>query len=455
MSQCNLNKLELVYDSIEDRLPITIGSAALAQAVHFGTNRNRPIHRWFHFKEGFSADIFTVLGLDTAALHDPGSIFLDPFCGSGTTLVAGDLEHSWQGLRIGFEVNPFLAFVARTKVDWRNYDPSEIRRVFTALLDVPLVEDFSSVPRPALSSLQNPGLFPSDRLSALLDMVLRIRQLEIPECAPLLLGVAAMAERVALYRKDGRALRILRSPDELRDRLAASVKEALHRSWSAIVEDVEALHSQRMSRHIRPGVVVTGDGRAMSALDELTIGTQDVSLIVYSPPYLNHIDYTEVYKIELWLLGFVHSQKEMLALRKQTIRSHASIGISPATPLLPIDVEQAVAEANECVSISDSSWHRAFPRLFRAYLADMQLSLIRQYELLRPGARAVCIVANSAHGSKHQRVPVAVDLLIARLAEDLGFEVERFVVARQLLRRDHLNRYLRESVIILRRPSAS
>ena len=92
------------------------GSPELAEAVQFRSNRTRPVHRWFPFKAGFAANLLSAAGVDTVDLAPEEAIFLDPFCGCGTTLVAGDLEHQWRARRIGVEVNPFLTFVAETKI---------------------------------------------------------------------------------------------------------------------------------------------------------------------------------------------------------------------------------------------------------------------------------------------------------------------------------------------------
>lgn len=68
-------------------------------------------HRWYFFKEGFSPAIVDH-AIEDAGLQD-GSLVLDPFCGSGTV----PLEAALKGFRgHGIEVNPFLAFVARTKL---------------------------------------------------------------------------------------------------------------------------------------------------------------------------------------------------------------------------------------------------------------------------------------------------------------------------------------------------
>lgn len=457
MSVDSLGRLERLYDRFQERFHIIKGSPALAEAVHFGTNRTRPVHRWFHFKEGFSADLLSATGVDTSVLHNEEAVFLDPFCGCGTTVLAGDIEHQWHAHRIGVEINPFLKFVAETKVSWRKYDPVRLRRLAEKVLSEPLREDLDPITWPALSTFHNEQMFAPQRISALIDLTSRVSEIDEPERDLLLLGVASAAEYVGFYRKDGRALRILRSPGELRERNSLSVSAILRRTWSVYEADLLSLRPRRNSA---PGrcTVLEGDGRALQDLDDLG-GSDRLSLTAYSPPYLNHIDYTEVYKVELWLLRFITNQQEMLDLRRQTLRSHASVAISSVNPDLPRDLAQPLELATSLVTATGMTtarkWQRQFGDLALAYLTDLQQALKRQYELLQPGGRVICVVANSAHGAKQQRIPVAVDLFIASLADALGFEVERLLVARQLRRRDHLNRFLRETALILRRPTTT
>jgi len=44
--------------------------------------------------------------------------------------------------------------------------------------------------------------------------------------------------------------------------------------------------------------ILAGDGRTLQIPE---LGGKAFDLIIYSPPYLNNIDYSEVYKLELWL----------------------------------------------------------------------------------------------------------------------------------------------------------
>ena len=446
-------RLEALYKTIQQRFDVTQGTPELAEAVQFRSNRNRSIHRWFPFKEGFSANLLAAAGVNTETLVCDDGIFLDPFCGCGTTLVAGDIEHRWQARRVGIEVNPFLAFVAQTKVGWRNYRPDLLAKVRKTVLAEPLNEDISPLEWPALSTLHNSEMFDGNRVSALVDVTKRLKELDDPHRDLLLLGVAAAAERVGFYRKDGRALRILRSPTELEERRHLDLAAVLDETWASFEQDLRHLETHR-GIVIGDSSVLRGDGRLINFPLDVGVEPGQVALMAYSPPYLNHIDYTEVYKVELWLLQFVKDQEEMLNLRKQTLRSHGSIAVDAIDPDLDKDARRALEIAVSAVTTTGKRWHKRFSNLAFTYLADLRQTLERQYALLRPGARAICIVGNSAHGSKKHRIPIAIDLFIATIAESVGFQVERFTVARQLRRRNHLNQFLRETVLTFRKPSS-
>lgn len=452
MSIDPVTRLEQLYDAMQRRFPVTPGVPELAEATQFLPNRSRAVHRWFHFKEGFSADLLAATGIDMLPLAREDAVFLDPFCGSGTTLLAGDLELAWHARRVGLDVNPFLCFVAQTKTNWRSYDPVRLNRLVREILDQPLREDLCQEEWPGLSTLHNAEMFSPTRVSGLLDAISRVRAVQQPERDVLMLGVAAAAEKLGFYRKDGRALRVLRTPTELAARKSLNVSTVLRDLWQMYEADLRALASRRNEQRGQC-TVVCGDGRTIVLPESDQVSFGEVSLMAYSPPYLNHIDYTEVYKVELWLLGFVASRLQMLELRKRTLRSHASIAFKACGTLLPRDVRAVVETASQVVQSTGKRWHRRFRDTAFGYLEDMQQSLAHQYHLLRSGGRAICVVGNSAHGSKHHRIPIATDLLISSVARSVGLQVQQLYVARHLRRRDSLNRYLRETVIVLRRPA--
>src|SRR5437899_1184359 len=77
----------------------------------FEPNKLLPRHRWYPFKEGFSAMLVANFLADIQRF--PGRLF-DPFAGSGTSLLEAAC---WGWDSVGIEVNPFMAFVAGVKID--------------------------------------------------------------------------------------------------------------------------------------------------------------------------------------------------------------------------------------------------------------------------------------------------------------------------------------------------
>src|SRR6266404_5387478 len=77
----------------------------------FDDNLLLPRHRWYEFKEGFSEGL-VLEAVRGRRGHERKLRILDPFAGSGTTLVAAG-RHGLHAT--GIEVNPFLAFASKAK----------------------------------------------------------------------------------------------------------------------------------------------------------------------------------------------------------------------------------------------------------------------------------------------------------------------------------------------------
>src|SRR4051794_2860334 len=77
----------------------------------FTDNMSLPVHRWYRYSAGFSAEwARSVIG-DCPQ----GTNILDPFAGSGTALLAADAAGF---ASLGFEAHPFVTRIAGAKLLW-------------------------------------------------------------------------------------------------------------------------------------------------------------------------------------------------------------------------------------------------------------------------------------------------------------------------------------------------
>jgi hypothetical protein len=198
--------------------------------------------------------------------------------------------------------------------------------------------------------------------------------------------------------------------------------------------------------------ITNGDGRI---LDSVGIENDRFDLIIYSPPYLNNIDYSEVYKLELWMSGLINNQQEFKNLRLSTFRSHPSVKF-PETQIisaLPQDSWPKRLTEQIISAIPQNGDHEWRKRLISSYCDDILVSLQNQYKVLMEGSLAVCVVGNSLHGNSKENFCVATDLIISAIAKEVGFEIVDLKVARYLKRRRSTQyaKLLRESIIVLRK----
>jgi DNA modification methylase len=437
----------------EEKLPELFRYKIFESAIPFAENFNYsnlvspngnaelPIHRWFKFKESFAAGLLDTI-VKSLELKEKFTL-LDPFCGVGTSLIAAqELTKSGFDIdAIGIETNPFTAFAARTKVRWREVDNSTLLTIGNKLLKR---ANKLSPPIPSLSSLSK-GKCITRYMS---QRILAVRQaIEMDGNSithnALLLGLAAAIEPVSRIRKDGRALRIVDRPQK---HLAGILRD----KWSKIASDVSSMRGNLFSA--KTPKVILGDGRRPCSSGVLP---DSIDLILTSPPYPNNIDYFEVYKLELWLLGFVNDLDVYREVRSATFQSHPRCKDAPPADFLQEvqngTLKDILAPILERLSSNTKPWRR---RLLLGYFGDMWTALHEQYRCLRQGGHAVLVVGNSLHGTFDCPYVIPTDIVTSLIGQAAGFETQEIIVARPSKRRLSGNHFLRESLVILRKPYA-
>lgn len=438
-----LRNLEAHYEVLERGLDIG-SDADYATLVVPNGNHAQPIHRWFHFKEGFSCDLFDRLDRDLGFSERLRLSLLDPFLGSGTTLLSAAhwaSRNSNVALDArGIERNPFLYLLARAKIEAAATDqvtPEDLEPVFACAHAKPskLTEP------PPLSTFKDSNYF--DPVHVLRLAAIRDSLLHLPDSPARRLGLLALAsavEPVSRLRRDGRTLRY--SPGKSKVGPAAEFRRRL-KIIQADLEAERGFPSQESNF-----AVYVGDGRrpACSLDDDFR-----ADLTVFSPPYPNNIDYTEVYKLEAWILDFYGSAEEFRDQRRLTLRSHPSILFGEADRITDPSIVTEIDRLTQPIedAVPDDRYQGERRRLIRGYVEDLALTLAEVRRMSADDAQCVIVVGNSLHGHGADQFLVAADLLIATVATQLGWEPNSLTVARRPVRRSAAEPRLRETLIFL------
>jgi hypothetical protein len=378
-------------------MPISDGPAAIGRRLGvFDDNRRKPIHRWYPFVEGYSADL-VVSALDE---FPEARVILDPFGGSGTTaLAAAERGHDCYFS----EVNPYLAWVADVKINKARAAVdsdalADLVALATALTSrrLPLADS----DHPLIAADRRRGFFP-DGVAAVVLGVLQLCEgcrPEVRDLARLAVATSLIPASNMIRRTD---LRKRRSGDPDPAPLLPLIADQLRE----IVSDVESAGHAIDGRAVH----VASDARLLPQLDPLA------DLIVTSPPYLNGTNYCRNTKLELLSLGFIPDERDLVDLRLAAIAA----GINNISKKREAPVVMPMVEEIAC-RLDEVAYDARIPAMVRMYFSDMRQVAAAVRRSSRLGASWLLDIGDSRFCGVH----VPTHELLATTAALEGWHVE-------------------------------
>tara|TARA_B100000700_G_scaffold331704_1_gene467313 strand:+ start:570 stop:1949 length:1380 start_codon:yes stop_codon:yes gene_type:complete len=401
------------------------------ESTNFAKNLDSRIHRWVPYLEGFSGEFVEELFQELNI--GPQHRILDPFAGCGTTNLTCKLNKIPS---VGIELNPTMHSILQTKLDW-DVDLQELRKV---------IESFAI---PKKITLEPPEFLDNERqfLPGILRNLCGIKQF--------IKGIKSDKVRSLMLTAFASILldssNLKRSPS-----VGYTKKNYLHDDYPVeqfeikieqIYEDLKSVQAEL--GHETEYKVHLGNS-SVKILD-----ADSIDYTITSPPYLNFFDYPGNYKLEMGWLEHVSSTKDLKRIKDEMVPCD-NISRGLVKDYLEKDriyddewLEYIERTIQENTDVRPRIRRRDFPGIVKKYFDDMAMIIQHVAHATKPDGMLMLVVGDSLLTD----VYVPTDLLLVRIAEQEGFELEKIKITRS--RRSGIRRSfrLRETVAYLRKIS--
>jgi hypothetical protein len=378
--------------------------------------RNGEIHNWYRIKLGYSDHL--VAGLLEEFKIQPDQTVIDPFCGTGTTLV----ECMKRGIdSIGMDANPSSLFSAKVKTNWR---------IKSSRL-LALLEEIRDRQR---KYLRRKAAFREDLTYQYIEKTGMLDRGWIsPE--PLRKAIAIKSNiadlRTTAEYRDALMLALIAEVIDEASNVKfgpelycgpAKTDAAVFAGFSRLVESMARDLNIVASTVYGTAKVVQGDARKC---DQFLINgaPRKYAAVICSPPYPAEHDYTRNARLELAFLEEVTDKTTLRLIKKQMIRSHTKglyKGDNDHKEIAGnVAIRSIVNRLKRRIKTKTHGFARLYPIIVQEYFGGMKRHFSSISKLLVPGAQCAYVVGDQ---SSYLRVHIPTAEILSTIAEDVGFK---------------------------------
>lgn len=433
---------ERSVQTLQAKLESVNGNGLNRQSTRYST------HGLHEYKGKFNPQIVRAILNMLAA--PSGARILDPFCGSGTSLV----ECAHLGMRAtGVDFNPLAVFIANAKLSCLHLPATTLGKEMRSTIRR---YTGAKVPR-ASAKCERRAYLESWFEPAVLSDIERLRaaiERGNPSCANSLLSIASN-----LLREYS-----LQDPHDLRIRRRKNFtpKETFVEAWkAAVVRFVSRLAEAQEVIGKVPGYgkALLLDSRS-TMLGRRGIGKTKFDCAVTSPPYSMALPYIDTQRLSLVWLGLL-APSDILSLEANLIGSREVRGQSKkelvsamvenrsGLPQEQVDYCRLLLQA---LSDEDGFRRRAVPMLLYRYFSGMAEAFKSVHACLKVGAPFALVVGRNHTVLSGQRFDIDTPVHLAQIALNCGFVIEEVFPLQTYQRYGyHMNNAINsEDLLILR-----
>jgi len=426
-------------------------------------DQDRPAHDWFRFVLSFPPHLVREY-LTQFDLTKKQKV-LDPFCGTGTTVV----ECKKNGYpSVGLEANPFAHFAGCVKINW-DVKPEGLLRHATQIAETVLERlEEDGVPDLPLTETDRSMLLFEPHVRK--QQSISLRELPIEEAKLLLANSispkplhktlllldqirSSQRSQYSSFETLALAKTLVYSASNLHFGPEVGVTTpksdaAVVTPWINQIKEMVADLKLLKDRASTPTEIVSADSRFAHQV----LNPKSIDAVITSPPYPNEKDYTRTTRLESVILGFVKSMGDLRALKKGLVRSNTrsvykdDIDDQLVSQNKKVQAIAAAIEARRIELGKTSGFEKMYHRVAKLYFGGMARHFENLRTVLKPGARLAYVVGDQA---SYLRVMIRTGEILAEIAETVGYKCERIDLFRTRLA-TATKEQLREEVLVLR-----
>ncbi len=357
-----------------------------------------------------------------------GDTVLDPFCGSGTTLVESFL---FGANAVGVDINPIAFLLAKTKVKsilLKQNDLDEIRKAFENLKEDSRwneikIEDYSIT----LDTDYLQNWFPENNLKKIILIQEFIQQL--PNEISQLFSKVVLSNLLRDFSfQDPTQLRIRRRKDTPQENLIETFKKTLEMQINNL-ERFLLLKRFDLQSNVQNYL---GDIRTLMGSANLKKNSVDV--VITSPPYATALPYVDTDRLSLFAFGYADKNsfrrlEEALIGNREITKSKRvmldkELEANFKSSVLPKEIISLLQKIYLLNKYSDVGFRRKnTAALLYKYFLDMHQGISQISQVLKKNKFAFFVVGNNRTTAGPESIDIPTDDFVGLIAERNNFKL--------------------------------
>lgn len=372
-----------------------------------------PIHDWYRFVLSFPPhlvkDYISKLGIT------PHHVVLDPFAGTGTTIVECKKN---QIQAIGLETNPIASFASSIKTKWDIKGKELLDHAEKiALLADKNIKNKAYKYRTLSDEQQKLLIKGSISDSPLRDALILLNAIDSEKTNFHSYERLAFAKQLVFNYSNLRF-----GPEVGVSRKKKDVVEVVPFWLDGIKKMVEDIHTVEGLASV-PTYSYNCDARYASTV----LKEKSIDCVITSPPYPNEKDYTRTTRLENVILGYLNNRQELRATKKHLLISNTKnvykgdIDDKWVDKIQSIQLLSNQIEAKRIELEKTSGFEKLYHKVVKLYFGGMAKHLLEIKPYLKDGAKLAYVVGEQA---SYFRIPVKTAELLGEVAESIGYQVD-------------------------------